>query len=225
MAYPEYIREKARTMRSEQRLTLDDIALQLAIPKTTVWHWIEDLPLAPPGHTLQTPARRAARLRAAKANSERAALIRKDAYVRGQVEYPALAEEATFRDFVCMYIGEGYRRNRNRVALGNSNPAVVRLADRWIKRFATNPVGYQLQHHQDQDPEYLRRFWAFGLGVDKELIRHQRKSNSGQLKGRNWRSEWGVLTVVTNDTEVRMRLEAWMHCVFDEWLDSANPGV
>jgi hypothetical protein len=120
MAYPKYIREKARTMRSEQRMTLDDIALQLAIPKTTVWYWIEDLPLAPPGQALRTPARQAARLHAAKANSERAALIRKDAYVRGQVEYPTLAEEPTFRDFVCMYIGEGYRRNRNRVALANS---------------------------------------------------------------------------------------------------------
>jgi hypothetical protein len=152
VAYPKYIREKARKMRSEQRMTLDEIAGALAINRTTVWYWIEDLPIAPPGGALQTPARRAARLRAARANSERAALIRRDAYVRGQVEFPELDKEPTFRDFVCMYIGEGYRRNRNRVALANSNPAVVRLANRWIQRFAVNPVTYQFQYHEDQDP-------------------------------------------------------------------------
>jgi AcrR family transcriptional regulator len=225
MTYPEYIREKARKMRSEQRMTLDDIAERLAVPKTTVWYWIDDLPLGAPGRALQTPARRAARLRAARANSERAALVRKDAYVRGEVEYRQLVEEPTFRDFVCLYIGEGYRRNRNVVALGNSNPAVVRLAHRWIRRFAANPVTFGLQYHADQDPDYLVRFWAFGLGVDETLIKSQRKSNSGQLRGRNWRSKWGVLTVRTCDTQFRSRLEAWMRCVFEEWLDSADPGV
>lgn len=212
-------------MRSAQRMTLDDIAAQLAIPKTTVWYWIEDLPLAPPGHALRTPARSAARLRAARANSERAALIRHDAYVRGQMEFPDLAKEPTFRDFVCMYIGEGDRRNRNTVALGNSNPRVVRFADRWIRRFAASPVTYTFQYHADQDPDYLTRFWALGLGVDKSLIRAQRKSNSGQLKGRNWRCKWGVLTVRACDTEFRSRLEAWMECVYGEWLDWAVPGV
>jgi hypothetical protein len=86
-------------------------------------------------------------------------------------------------------------------------------------------VTYQFQYHEDQDPAYLTRFWAFGLGVDEALIRPQPKSNSGRLNGRNWRSRWGVLTVGTNDTQLRSRLEAWMDCVFDHWIDSAYPGV
>ena len=225
MAYPDYIREKARQMRSERRLALTEISERLAIPKTTIWYWIRDIELVPPGRALQTPARQAARLRAARANLERAALARRNAYARGQLEFPDLVLEPTFRDFVCMYIGEGYRRNRNRVALGNSNPAVVRLANRWIGRFALNPVTYGLQYHADHDPDYLTRFWAVELGADESLIRIQRKSNSGQLTGRTWRSKWGVLTVGANDTQLRSRLEAWMHCVYDDWLRSANHGV
>jgi hypothetical protein len=31
-----------------------------------------------------------------------------------------------------MYIGEGYKRNRNCVWLNNSDPAVVKLAARWF---------------------------------------------------------------------------------------------
>jgi transcriptional regulator with XRE-family HTH domain len=45
MAYPAYIRERARQLRVEKKLTLDEIAERLALPKTTVFYWIKDLPL------------------------------------------------------------------------------------------------------------------------------------------------------------------------------------
>ena len=126
-----------------------------------------------------------------------------------------------------MYIGEGYKRNRNKVAIGNSNPAVVALADFWIRRFTDNKVTYGLQYHADQDPGELIRFWSSQLTAEPELFRLQRKSNSGQLSGRNWRSEWGVLTVNVGDTDLRARLQGWIDCVQKAWLDSVhpNPGV
>src|SRR5436190_8558641 len=121
-----------------------------------------------------------------------------------------------------MYIGEGYKRDRNRVTLANSDLRVIRLADHWIRRFSRNPVTYSFQYHADQDPDYLIKFWSVGLGVDPELITYQRKSNSGQLSGRNWRSKFGVLTVLAHDTALRMRLQAWMDRTQDQWLDSIH---
>jgi len=52
-----------------------------------------------------------------------------------------------------------------------------------------------------------------------------RKSNSSQLKGRKWRSEHGVLSVGTNDTHFRARLQGWIDRVEDGWIDSLYPGV
>ena len=75
----------------------------------------------------------------------------------------------------------------------------------WIRRFARNKVTYTFQYHADQDPEYLIRFWSSYLGVEPEPFRYQRKSNSGQLKGRNWRSRWGVLTVERRRHALRAR--------------------
>jgi hypothetical protein len=73
-----------------------------------------------------------------------------------------------------MYIGEGYKRNRNCVCLNNSYPAVVKLAARWIRRFAINPVRFTLQHHADQDVRALCEFWA------REVAdRQQRARGSG----------------------------------------------
>ena len=67
----------------------------------------------------------------------------------------------------------------------------MRLADYWLRRLASNAVTYSLQYHADQDPEGLIRFWSFSLGADPSAFRLQRKSNSGQLAGRTWRSKWG----------------------------------
>ena len=220
MAHPAYLREKARELRIRKKLSLLEIAERLALPKTTVFYWIRDLP-DPESKYRDSPARARARAKAARRIVAKHKAIRDAAYQRGWDEYPRLAEVPTFIDFVCMYIGEGYGRNRNVVSLANSDPRVVRLANFWIRRFALNKVTY----HADQDPDYLTRFWSFGLGVDPKLIVAKRKSNSGQLSGRNWRSKHGVLSVTVSDTALRARLQAWMDRTQDQWLDSISSGV
>lgn len=105
--------------------------------------------------------------------------------------------EPTFRDFVCLYIAEGYKRDRNVASLANSDPAVVK--------------------HADQNLSELREFWAGALATDAASIGLQRKSNSNQLTGRIWRSRHGVLTVRVCDTALRARLGAWMDRLRDEW--------
>ena len=53
---------------------------------------------------------------------------------------------------------------------------------------------------QIQDLDELRSYWGETLGIDGSVITVLRKSNSGMLKGRIWRSEYGVLTVRASDT-------------------------
>ncbi len=207
-------------MRVERRLSLDEIADRLALGKTTVWYWIKDLPDPEIKHR-ETPGRRRARAAAAAANRARFMAIRDAAYQQGWNEFAILDAEPGFRDFVCMYIGEGYKRSRNVVSISNSDPVVVLLADRWIRRLARNKLIYSLQYHADQDPDDLIRYWSQYLGADEAAFTLQRKSNSGQLAGRQWRSKFGVLTVTSNDTRLRARLQAWIDRVKEGWLDSA----
>ena len=120
---------------------------------------------------------------------------------------------------------EGYKRNRNKVSVANSDPKVVVLCTRWIRRFARNRVGFSVQYHADQNLRELTRFWASQVGVAPEQIRLQRKSNSGQLGGRHWRSRYGVLTVHVGDTALRARLQGWIDCLQEQWLDSPVTGA
>ena len=219
MTYPAYVRDKARRMRVEMHLTIDEIAERLAISRQTIYYWVRDLPLGRPRRSTlgqymgNTGMRRKYKL------------LRDAAYEQGWEEFDELVLQPSFRDFVCMYIGEGSKRCRNTVALCNSDPNVIILGDLWIRRFARNPVTYWLQYHADQDLDRLTRFWGALLKVDPSAIRLQRKSNSNQLKGRTWRSRHGVLTVNANDTLLRARLQAWIDRTTEEWLDSAGSGA
>jgi transcriptional regulator with XRE-family HTH domain len=122
MAYPRYLREKARTLRSERRLTLDEIAQRLALPRTTVWYWIRDLPLDRPRRAS------AGQRKGVLAMQAKYRRLREQAYAQGEAEFDDLVVRPTFREFVVLYIAEGSKRDRNRIAIGNSDPRIVCMA-------------------------------------------------------------------------------------------------
>jgi hypothetical protein len=103
------------------------------------------------------------------------------------------------------------------VAICTSDPAIIRLGERWIRLFASNPVSYSIQYHADEDLSALTTFWSELLLVGPAAIKVQRKSNSNGLAGRSWRSRFGVLTVRSADTYLHSRLQAWMDCLRESW--------
>lgn len=77
MTYPSSLGDGVRRLRLEKQLTLDEIASRLVLPRTTIWYWISDLPLARP---------RRATTGAQLGNAAMQAKYRKlreDAYARG----------------------------------------------------------------------------------------------------------------------------------------------
>ena len=218
MAYPSYIREHARKLRIERHLSIDEIAERLALPKTTIFYWVKDLPL---GRERRWSASQRRAYEAVRAKYKR---LRDEAYARGWAEYDELIRLPTFRDFVVLYIAEGTKRNRNCVAIANSDERIVAMAAGWIRRLAGHEPTFSIQYHADQDLDELRSFWSRVVEIPGSMVRLQRKSNSGQLRGRTWRSEHGVVSVRINDTLFRARLQAWIDRVRSDWkLESARP--
>jgi AcrR family transcriptional regulator len=222
MTYPPYLREKARELRRSEALTIDEIADRLAVSRTTIYFWVGDLPrpmrcvsrAKPPPHHLGNKAMRAKYKR-----------LREEAYQEGVASFESMSREQGFRDFVGLFIAEGYKRNRNVVSVANSDPAVIAVANSWMRRLSRNKLTYWVQYHADQNLPKLRTYWAEQVRVEPSQIQVQRKSNGNQLRGRTWRSEYGVLTVTTHDTYFRSRLQAWVDLLRRLWLDSAAHGA
>jgi transcriptional regulator with XRE-family HTH domain len=211
MTYPPYIKEHARRLRTEKRLSLDEIAERLALPKTTVWYWISDLPLGREARWSE------AQRKAYQATSAKYRALGEKAYEQGAAEWDELVTEPTFRDFVALYIAEGYKRSRNHVRIANSDERIVAMATSWLRRLSGHEPVFCIQYHADQDLDELRRYWGQVLRIDGGVIRLQRKSNSSQLSGRTWRSAHGVVSVNLNDTQLRARLQAWIDRIRSEW--------
>ncbi|MBK5231952.1 MAG: helix-turn-helix transcriptional regulator [Thermoleophilia bacterium] len=214
MAHPEYIRQKAIDLRTSQGLTIDELAECLSISKTTIYYWVNHIPIdRKPATSFRSEAQKKGTL----VMQDRYRKAREAAYAEGAAAFPELLKEPTFRDFVCMYIGEGSKYSRNSVAICNSDPKVVKLGSTWICRFTKNKIRYSIQYHADQSLEELRTFWSEYLGIDPEAVKFQRKSNSNQLTGRKWRSQYGVLAVAVGDTYLRAQLQAWIDLVKADW--------
>lgn len=216
MTHPDYIREKAIEFRIERQMSIDEIAERLALSKTTVYYWVRDIPLQ------REVNRGPAQVAAAAAKEAKWDRMRDEAYAEGWEEYDQLLHRATFQQFVVLYIAEGSKRDRNRVAVANSDVHVMKLATSWIRYLTMHKLGFAIRYHADQDLDELRQFWGTQLGFDGSIISMQRKSNSGQLGGRSWRSQYGALTVSATDTLLRARLQAWMDRIRLGWsLDCA----
>jgi hypothetical protein len=215
MAHPAYLREKARTLRAQRQFTIDELAARLALSRSTVFYWVRDMPIPGSGPGGGWPE--SAHRKAGRAIKRKYRLLREAAYREGLESFQELAADPSFRDFVCLYIAEGSKHRRNSAELCNSDDAVLRLVTRWMRRLSAKSPCFSIQFHADQDLDELRAFWGGVLEIDPATIRFQRKSNSGQLKGRQWRSRHGVLSVRVHDTYFRTRLQAWIDCLKEEW--------
>jgi hypothetical protein len=124
----DHLREKAISLRTTRHMTLDEIVERLALPKTTIYYWIKDIPI--PRTDKQSEAQR----NSTAAMQAKFAALRATAYQQGLAEAPELLQNPTFRDFVVLYMAEGTKRDRNKVGFVNSDPKLVKLAHDWFSR-------------------------------------------------------------------------------------------
>ncbi|MEP6987220.1 MAG: hypothetical protein ABI970_16570 [Chloroflexota bacterium] len=207
----DHLRDKVIELRTQHNMTLDDIVERLALPKTTIYSWIKDVPI--PRTEKQSDAQRA---RAAQVK-QKYALLREAAYQEGILQAPELLKDLTFRDFMILYMAEGTKRQRNKLGFINSDARMVNLAHSWLKRLPDRSFFCGLQYHSDHDVDELKQYWANLLDISPDDIHPIRKSNSGQLTGRQFRSVHGLLSVETGGTYLRAKMQAWMDIVKSQW--------
>ena len=225
MKHTSQLRAEAVRLRAIEGYTLRELAEHFGISRSTINYWVKDVPagteLPAERQRVRAERQRANQQAGTASMQSKYAARRQQAYDAVRAQASALLEDREIRDFVVLYLAEGTRKDRNVVALSNSNPLIIKFAHRCMQRLATNPHFYcSFQYHADQDPEQLRRFWAALLDLNPERIKPILKTNSGHLQGRRFACEYGVFQIKAGDTIFRAQLQALMDAVQEQW---ANP--
>lgn len=209
----EHLRNKAVQLR-KRRMSLTDICERLGMSKTTVWYWIKDIDVEIAKTHRQTRAQKIG----SRSNKRKCAARRQQWYDEAMATAKSEGLTAELRDFVVMYMGEGHRRDRNTVEICNSNPTIMLMSHRVMCRESEKQrFDYSLKYHIDNDIGRLQGYWAKLLGINAEQIALGLKPNSNNLSKRQWACVHGVLHVRVGDTKFRMKLQAWMDYVTEQW--------
>lgn len=124
------IREEVVNLRKMQGLSLDELSERFGISRTTIYYWIRNIPFATPtGKRMESTSRQKANQKAGTAaNQAKCAAVRQAAYDAMYSKAREVLQDQEIRDFAVLYLAEGYRKSRNSVSFGNSNPKMIRFA-------------------------------------------------------------------------------------------------
>jgi len=208
----EHLRSKAVELR-KRGYSLTAIQERLSVGKTTAYYWIKKVSCPETKIGSQTNGQKIG----TEAMQRKYASLRKQAYDSWGTRADELLSDIDNRDFALLYMTEGYRKTRNIVSICNSNPSIVSFSYRWLQRHTTKAPRFIVRLHPDSDAEEVTRYWGRTLKINPKNIHATRKSNSGRMAHRNWRSKYCVFTVAYADTYLRSKIQALMDHIQSKW--------
>lgn len=142
--------------------TLQDIAAELGVAKSSVSLWVRDVEFEP--RPRRTGRRRAPnKLQVAKADEiER---LRRE----GREQIGSLSEREFLVAGLALYAGEGAKGDGH-VSFANSDPRMIGMFTTWLRRFFDVDEGrlrMKVYLHADQDLEVAEAFWSELTGIPR----------------------------------------------------------
>lgn len=159
-----------------------------------------------------------AHIKATEAMVKKYENIRTQAFNEGYESFNEELRQPNFRDFLVVYLCEGYKRNRNMVQVTNSDPVIIGLCYPFIKKWTKNKISCFVQVHHDDDQKEIVKEWGNLLDIDPKQIRvHLRAEKKSNRKGK---LPYGIFTFRVGDTYLRAKLEAWISRLKESWVET-----
>ena len=170
--------QRARELRA-QAWTLQDIATELAVSKSSVSLWVRDVEFTP------NPRRRTRAPRPSSLHMRK--LVEIEHLNRaGSDQIGQLTQRELLIVGVALYIGEGFKRD-GQVGMANTDPQVLHLFVTWLRRcFQIDELKLRvrLYLHEGLDLEAAEQFWSELLGVPRTQFRRAYRAAAGLSRRR-----------------------------------------
>jgi AcrR family transcriptional regulator len=146
--------ERARVLRA-RNMTLQDIATELGVAKSSVSRWVRDVEFTPSKRrtgprSRPHPAHEAKLMQIAQLNSE------------GVARVGTLSDEAFLAAGIALYAGEG-SKTEGAVRFANTDPTMVAFFCRWFRRFFEvdeSRLRVRVYLHQGLDLDAAQAHWS-----------------------------------------------------------------
>lgn len=105
-----------------------------------------------------------------------------------------------------LYWGEGTRANKTSIRLGNTDPALIKKFIEFLLKIygiKKSDLKFALQIFSDMNPESAVDFWVKELKINRTQFNKVIVTKSGSLGTYRRKSEFGVLTVMYHNRELR----------------------
>ncbi|MFA4858238.1 MAG: hypothetical protein WC901_06800 [Candidatus Margulisiibacteriota bacterium] len=133
-----------------------------------------------------------------------------------QITYPK--DLMLFFVAIGLYLGEGAKKGRHRVALGNTDPKILKaflFFIRKICRLREEKIFAELNIFDDIDKDFAVEYWARTVGIAKEQVKYVcvRKSKGGTYKNK---SKYGTLTIKVSNTKLKQIILEWCRLIIND---------
>ncbi|MFC1496021.1 hypothetical protein ACFL52_01245 [Candidatus Margulisiibacteriota bacterium] len=110
-----------------------------------------------------------------------------------------------------LYLGEGTKQGKHKVALGNTNPDILKTFLYFLRIICgvkENKIRAELNIFDDVNKTKAISYWSKNIGITKKQIRHVfiRKSKGGSYKKK---SKYGTLTLLVCNSKLKQIILEW----------------
>lgn len=201
----------------KQKLNYKEISNQMNRPESTIRRW-----LAP--YNLFGDIKEALKGFGKKGNQRNYEICKE----KRQASYDFAKERAKIdlkdqllRDFINMYIGEGSKRDRNKIYIVNSDPKIILLSLVIMKKYflkESKHISLGIRYYKENNNEKeLLKYWQQLLNNDKSIIIRTYLQPTVKALGHNNSNKFGLVFAYINDTYAKQRLDAYMDYLKEEW--------
>lgn len=183
------LREQAVKLRIEKNLSYSEIKKRLSVPQSTLSYWLREFPLTE--GRIKELQKMGWEKSEAKIERFRAAMKRREkmkyqeVYNEQQRKLANLSKDSFFVAGLMLYLGEGNKKDKYKIALANTDPLIIKFFVKWLTDFLSIPkeeMKFQLHLYENMDIRHEIKFWINELRLKENQlyrpsIRKLRKSS------------------------------------------------
>ena len=199
----------------KDNLSMKEISEKMNRPIGTIKRWLAPYQLKSSSEVMKANA-----LKASLKMQENYALKRVKAYNKAKETVELDLKDNLLRDFINIYIGEGTKRNKDRISIVNSDPKIILLSLFIMKKFflkENKKINLEVRYYKENNNELeLLEYWK-NLVKDESVKFTTYIQPTVKAEGHNNSNKYGLIVLTINDSYAKEKLNAYMDYVKEEW--------